>query len=106
MNAIQKILAGLLFVLALGTISCGKDDDPEPCNYATELQAEINALNSALNVYVNDPSQANCISYRNALQAYVNAADDYSECSALAGQQAEFEAYLDSVQASIDALQC
>ena len=106
MKPIRNLISGLVLAAALFSISCGKDNDPEPCNYAVELQAEITAVSNAATAFGSDPSQANCIAYRNALQAYVNAADDYSECSALAGQQAEYEAYLDSIQAEIDLLQC
>lgn len=83
------------------------DDDPiEPCNYTTELQAETTALNNAAVAYGQDPSQANCISYRNALQAYVNAAGQYEACAIAAGQGAAFQQSLDSAQAFIDGLSC
>ena len=107
MKTIKNLLTGVLITGALFAVSCkDKDDDPQPCNYATELQVEIDAFTNALTVYSNDPSQANCIAYKNALLAYIDAAGDYEECATLAGQHAEYQASLDAAQASANAIQC
>jgi hypothetical protein len=107
MNSIQKLLTCLLFGLVFVTYSCkDDDDDPVACNWTTELEAELNAVINAATVYGNDPTPANCQAYKNAYQDYLNELDNYVECAALSGQQAEYQAALDDAQAQIDALQC
>lgn len=107
MKTIKNLLAGILITGALFAISCkDKDDDPQPCNYATELQVEIDAFTNALTAYSNDPSQANCIAYKNALLVYIDALGDYEDCAVLAGQGQEWQASLDAAQTSANAIQC
>lgn len=107
MNSIQKLLAGLLFGLVVFTYSCSdKDDDPVGCNYATEIQDEIDALTTAATIYGNDPTTANCQAYKNAATNYLNELQSYVECAALSGQQAELQSSINEAQASVDAIQC
>ena len=108
MKTIKNLLTGVLITGALFAVSCkDKDDDPQPCNYPTELQAEIDAYTAAATAYFNDPSNSDkCLAYKNSLLAYIDAAGDYEECATLAGQHAEFQASLDAAQASANAIQC
>jgi hypothetical protein len=82
----------LLLAFVAGSIampSCSKKDDPTPCSTAwgTELQTELNAVITAGQVYGNDPTPANCTSYKASYQAYINALKPYGDCSSLTGQQ-------------------
>lgn len=105
MNPFQKIIAGIC-IIAIPFVSSCKKDDPQTCNYATELQVESTAINNALTAYTNDPSTANCQAYKLSLQAYLNASVEFKSCVNAAGQGVEFQQYLDSLQATIDAIQC
>lgn len=87
-----------------GLLSCKDDEDEPTCSTAwgTELEQELNAVINAGNVYANDPSQSNCLSYKASYQAYVNALRPYGNCSALAGQsRADFEAALADAEDAI-----
>ena len=90
-----------------GFFSCKDEEDETPCStaWSTELQAEMNAMVNAGNVWANDPSEANCISYKNSYQAYIKALRPYGNCSALTGQaRADFEAALDDAEEDIATL--
>jgi hypothetical protein len=107
MTTIQKLFACLLFGLVFLTYSCNNDeDDPVGCNYATEVQDEVDALTAAATAYGNDPTPANCQAYKNAAQNYLNELQDHVECAALSGQQAELQAAINATQDSVDAIQC
>ncbi|MBP8726224.1 MAG: hypothetical protein KBF37_05475 [Saprospiraceae bacterium] len=108
-----KLFSALLAVSSMMiAFSCGDDDDNNsnnPCStaYTTELQAEINALTAAAQAYSTNPTQANCIAYKNAAQAYVNALEPYGDCPELTGQfRADWEASLNAARASVAAIQC
>ena len=106
MNTIKKLLLAFCLLSAPFFTSCGDDDDdPDPCNWSTELQAEVNAYVAASNAYFQDQSPANCVAYKNSLIAYLNAADDIENCVP-AEQKADFDASLDAAQAQADLLAC
>lgn len=107
MKVMSKILllSSLLVAFSLG--SCGDDnDDPEPCNYSVELQAEVDAYVAAATAYGQDPSAANCLAYKNSLLAFLDAAEDLEACAIAAGQGAEYQQSIDSAQAAANALTC
>jgi|SRR6187200_1237843 len=107
MNTIQKLLTCLLFGLVFLTYSCNDDDDdPVGCNYATETQDELNALQAALDAYSANQSTANCQAYVSAYQNYLNELEDHIECATLSGQQAELQALIDQSQDTLDNWQC
>ncbi len=106
MKTMQKLIACLMLGLVVLTYSCKKDDDPVGCNYATEVQNEINALSAAATTYGSDPSTANCNAYKAAYQNYLNALEDHLDCAALSGQQAELQAAINQAQAELDNFQC
>ncbi len=105
MKTFQKIIVGIC-IIAVPFISSCKKDDPQTCNYATELQVQSTAISNALIAYTNDPSTANCQAYKASLQAYLNASVDFKACANAAGQGVEFQNYLDTLQLTIDTLQC
>ncbi|MDQ3141900.1 MAG: hypothetical protein M3Q56_06595 [Bacteroidota bacterium] len=98
----------MAFSFLLLSTSCG-GDDPKPCStaFGVELQAEINAFNSAAQTYSSNPTVANCIAYKAAAQAYVDALEPYGNCSTLTGQaRTDWEASLAASKASVAAIQC
>lgn len=105
MNAILKSIFILCLFSAPFLSSCGKDD-PETCDYATELQVELDAVIAAGQTFGQNPTTANCLAYVASLNAYLDAAEDFRTCAANAGQGAEFQAAIDQQQAAVDAIQC
>ncbi len=85
--------------------ACGKND-PNTCNYVTEVQNESDALTAALTAYSNDPSTANCNAFKGAYQDYLNALEDHRSCAVAAGQGTAFQQAIDNAQASLDTLVC
>lgn len=105
MNTFEKIIAGIC-IIAIPFFNACKDNDPDPCNYATEVQDEYDAFAAALTAFTNDPTNVDkCNAYKNSLQDYVNALEDHDGCVP-AGQEDEYQQSLDQAQAAIDALQC
>ncbi len=108
MNSIQKLLACLLLGMVIVTYSCKKDDnDPVGCNYATETQEELNALNAAAEAYGLDPTNSTkCQAFKDAYQAYLDDLQAHVECAALSGQQAELQSAINQAQAAVNDIQC
>ena len=107
MNSIEKLLVCMLFGIVVFNFGCKKDDDPVGCNYATEVQNEVNALTAATDAYVSDSTNpVKCQAWKDAYQDYLNALEAHKECAALSGQQDELQAAIDQTQASLDAIQC
>lgn len=108
MNSIQKLLSCLLLGTVIITYSCNNDDnDPVGCNYATETQEELTALNDAAAAYGADPTNSTkCQAFKDAYQAYLNDLQAHVECAALSGQQAELQTAIDQAQAAVNDIQC
>ncbi|MBK9983120.1 MAG: hypothetical protein IPP15_11985 [Saprospiraceae bacterium] len=103
MNTFQKIIAGICIMSIPFVSSCKKD--PVTCNWATEVQSELNALSTAAATYGNDPTTANCNAYKAAVQNYLNALEDHKGCVP-SEQSAGLQQAIDDERASLDALQC
>jgi hypothetical protein len=104
MITIQKLIAGICIIALPFFIACGKDD-PATCDYATEVQDELNAVNAAATTYGNNPTTENCNAFKAAYQNYLNELQDHDNC-VLPAQQAQYQDAIDQAQASLDALQC
>lgn len=104
----KKSLLVAVAALILGFGSCSKDEDSKPaCStaWSTELQDELNAVASAGSAWANDPTPANCNSYKTSYQAYINALKPYGNCSALTGQsRADFTAALQAAEDDLASL--
>lgn len=97
----------MLFGIVVFNFGCKKDDDPVGCNYAAEVQNEVNALSTAATEYSNDPTNpVKCQAWKDAYQNYLNALEDHVDCATLSGQQAELQSAIDQAQASLNAIQC
>jgi len=108
MKSMMKIL-GATAIVAMVLFACKKDDPVDTCagfNFATELQAETNAVIAAANAYGTNPTTENCNAYRTAYQNYLNAASDLQACANATGQGTEYAQAIAEAQAQLDALQC
>jgi hypothetical protein len=77
-----------------------------PCNWATEVQDELDAVTAAATAYGNDPTNsAKCNAYKSAFQDYLNALEDHKGCVP-SEQSAQLQQSIDAAQTSLDALQC
>ncbi len=103
-----RLLSLLIILSFLGFGSCKKKlTDPDYCSagWATQVQAEVTALSNAMTVYINNPTDANCLSYKAAYQNYINALKPFSKCTLWPLQQKEaFEAALAEAEAEISTL--
>jgi len=100
-----------LAVVSVGSWTCKKDnnDNGDPCsiNWASDLVDEINAMNAAAQTYIADPTYENCIAYKNAAQAYLDALEPYGNCAVLTGQdRVAWQNAIDEAQESLDNLNC
>lgn len=98
------IAAVMLFT---GFVSCKDEDDEPACSTAwgTELESELDAVISAGTVYANDPTPANCLTYKARYEDYLDALEPYGNCSALTGQsRTDFNAALKAAQDQVATL--
>jgi hypothetical protein len=106
--------SALLFLVVfsmIGVLSCNKNDDNnnDPCstNWATELQAEVEDVTQAAQAYALNPTQENCLAYKAAAQAYLDALESYGDCAAMTGQlRVEWEQALEQAQETVDNIGC
>ncbi len=92
-------------------MSCNKDEDNDgtPCSlsWSTAVSDEINAMSSAAQAYGTNPTPANCIAYKEAAQAYLNALRPFGDCTLLTGQErVAWENALTQAQEDIDNNDC
>ena len=105
MKNFQKLIVGICIMSIPFFSACG-NDDPVSCNYAEEVQDELQAVTDAATAYGNDPTNpAKCNAYKVAFQDYLNALEDHDNC-VRAEDQAAYDQAIDDAQASINALQC
>ena len=98
----------LIIVSFLGIGSC-KKKDPSFCgtSWALQIQFKSTVMMNAYYAYLNDPTTANCNSYKTATQEVIDALKPFSECSEWPAQEkTEFENALAADQAALDALSC
>ncbi|MBN2636652.1 MAG: hypothetical protein JXR61_10315 [Prolixibacteraceae bacterium] len=101
-----------LAVVFIAFSSCNKKDDgisEDDCTrlWGTELQAEISAWSNAAVAYSSNPTTENCIAYKAAAQAYLDALEPYGDCSTLTGaQRTQWEEALAEAQVGINSLTC
>lgn len=108
----SKLHLVLLFVLiALGIMSCSKDNDNDgtPCSVAwsTAISDELNAMSSAAQAYGTNPTPANCLAYKEAAQTYLNALTPFGDCTLLTGQErTAWENAVAQAQEDLDDSEC
>lgn len=109
-NYFYLMLIGFL-TLAVTTGACKKDDDDDiPCTaeaLSTEIQSEIDALIAAGEAYGNDPSNANCNAYRDALGDYVDFLKQLRSCAIEIGYTAaEWDAAISEAETEVADFEC
>ena len=95
----------LFSILAL--LSCKKDSEIVPCsaNWASDLQHEFTAISTAVTLYSEDQSAANCTALKAAYQGYIDALKPYGNCATLTGQdRVSWQNSLNELEAEIDTL--
>lgn len=103
---ISKFFLAALLVSSLSYTACKKDDDPDTCIFATELQAETDAVTAAAAAYGSNPTTQNCQAFIVAYEAYLQAAEDLIPCANAAGQGVELQAAIDNAEAQLALIQC
>jgi len=104
----QIFLISFLAIVIFGSMGCNQNT-PAGCStaWASELNDEIQALSNAAQAYTMDPTQENCLAYKAAAQAYVDALAPYGNCPGLTGT--DLQAWQDAVndaQQSVDDIDC
>jgi hypothetical protein len=103
-----RVLSFLIVVSFLGIGSCSKKaTDPDYCSsgWGTQVTAESNALNAALQTYATDQTPANCTALKTSYQNYLNALEPFVECATYTAQQKnELQTIIDTAQQQIDTL--
>lgn len=105
----QIFLFSFLAIMILGWGGCKKSTTPAGCStaWATELSNELTAVSNAAQTYATNPTQANCLSYKAAMQAYLNALEPYGNCASLTGQdRTEWQNAINDAQQSVDDMNC
>lgn len=71
--------------------------------WGTDLQNEITALSTALGIYYEDESEANCDDLKDAYQDYINALEPYGNCATLTGaNRAAWQDAINEAEASLN----
>jgi len=104
----KKVSFRLLFVVFLVPLlfAC-KKDDPVACStaWSTELQNEITAISTAVQVWSMDQSEENCNALKDAYQDYIDALKPYGNCATLTGQdRVAWQQAIDEAEESIDSI--
>lgn len=78
MKRITLLLSMFLFLAAtsISVTSCSKDDDKVAAKSCTELLQDIS---SATADFTADPTTANCIAYKDAINAYIDGCDEITQ---------------------------
>lgn len=95
-----------VFIAFLVLSSCSKDDDAG-CSgaWGTELQNEITALSTAIGIYYEDETEANCDDLKDAYQDYINALKPYGNCATLTGaNRAAWQDAINEAEADLDTI--
>jgi len=74
--------------------SCGSTLNPDRCE---EVQTSSQTFIDAASVYSNDPSTANCKSYKETLEDYINVIEDCTTVTTFGTGKEEVEDLLDSL---------
>lgn len=81
MKKIKNIFSSVLLIamLTFSLVACeSEDDDAGGCN--GELLADLSEkVSTTALTFVENQTSGNCIAYKNALEAFINAADDCPE---------------------------
>lgn len=102
------LLISFFTIVILGAWSC-KKDTAAGCSAAwgAELYDEVVAMSNAAQAYSVSPTTENCLAYKSALQAYVNALEPYGNCATLTGTDRQaWQDALNDAQQTVDDIDC
>lgn len=84
--------------------SCGDDVDCNPNNFATQVNAQVQNYNNALQNYIDNSTDENCNLLRDAARDYKNTVEDFKDCGEL--DQAQYQAQLTQANNAVDNINC
>ena len=100
----------LLSLISLSGCGDGDNDEPSGCNsfnWSVELNDELTDLTTAISNFAQNPTEANCNSYRQALLTYVDALRPYGNCQGLTGQnRVEWQKLIDEDEEDLNEVDC
>ncbi len=104
----RTLLSLLVVFLVLGLGSCKKDKDPVNCaNWALEVEDELTAAMVAAITFGMDETTENCNAYKEAMEDYINVAEQFVDCEGLtADEREELEDSIEGAQEELDDLNC
>ncbi|MDF1696077.1 MAG: hypothetical protein P1U56_09610 [Saprospiraceae bacterium] len=92
-NILSALLLSVFFLM-----SCGDDAvDCNNTNFVTEVNASIEAYNAAVTAYTNDPTSDNCEAIKTAAQDYLDAVQQFEDCTDITDYQAQVTAAQDAI---------
>ncbi|MBN1181056.1 MAG: hypothetical protein JXB49_02130 [Bacteroidales bacterium] len=101
------LFLGLLIGLTLSSCKKDKDSDPDYCAgaWATEVSEVWADVITTASAYSTDPSQENCLAYKNAYQEYIDALEPFLNCQAWTpDQRAQLQQEIDEAEVEIATL--
>lgn len=104
----QIFLISFLAFMVLGSMGC-KKNTAAGCSAAwgSELSNQITAVTNAAQAYSANPTQENCLAYKAAAQAYVDALAPYGNCATLTGPDRDaWQDALNNAQQGVDDIDC
>ena len=81
----MKLLPFLLSVVAIFLASCGSDVECTVEDFNSKTQAQVNALNSAIDAYNMDNTDDLCNRVKDEANAYIDLLRDFQDCEELNG---------------------
>jgi hypothetical protein len=104
----QILLISFLGILVFGFIGC-KKTTPAGCSaaWASELSEQAAAVSTAAQAYALDPTQENCLAYKAAYQAYIDALEPYGNCATLTGADRDaWQQAIDDARENVNNIDC
>ncbi len=83
--------------------SCGNSCDAN--DFSGQVQDAVSELQSAINAYAADPTEANCSAYKDKAQGYLDVVEGFSDCAADIGQ-GQYDAAIQAARQSVNDITC
>ena len=102
---LMTTIAGLSILCIIGISSCGGGKTCSVGAFNSDVNAAIQQLNTAINAYAAEQTEANCNAYKDAAQNYLDEVRTFSDCAADIGQ-ANYDAAVDAAQEAVNSITC
>ena len=100
-----KVICLSIIVSFMWLGSCKKkENDTDRCgtSWYTQVQSQLTAVLNAATIYASSPTAANCTTYKNATQAYINALEPFVSCTTWsAADRADWQESLNDAKADV-----